>query len=324
MNHISQAACRGIGSLFFCLLLIGCAGTPQSDSLLASIPETLNKPVELSSVPFYPQQAYQCGPAALATLVHFQGVDVNLDELIRRVYIPERKGSLQLELIAAARDYELIPYVLATELDAVLHEIKAGRPVLILQNLGVSWYPQWHYAVVIGYDLDAEQLILRSGEVERYRLNLFTFEHTWQRSKRWAMILLKPGELPVAGDAWHYMNAIVAFEQKKNWALLTKAYQAGLKRWSRSRELLMGYGNSLYSQGQLSSALIQYEKVIEYYPQFAPAHNNAGQVYAELGQFEKARSYVHRAVQLGGMHGQQFRSTLNEIDRMQASKKILR
>ena len=25
--------------------------------------------------------------------------------------------------------------------------------LLVLQNLGLSWLPRWHYAVVVGYDL---------------------------------------------------------------------------------------------------------------------------------------------------------------------------
>lgn len=52
------------------LVLAGCAGQqpmlpPQSDRL----PER----VELSQTPFYPQEIYQCGPAALATLLVQRG-----------------------------------------------------------------------------------------------------------------------------------------------------------------------------------------------------------------------------------------------------------
>jgi len=320
MNDKSKAACRGIGSLFFCMLLFACAATPQSDSLVESIPAELSKPLELTEVPFFPQKEYQCGPAALATLLKHQDIEVDIEELTRRVYIPARKGSLQLELVSAARNYQLIPYILTTEIDDVLREVKAGRPVLVLQNLGVSWYPKWHYAVIVGYDLQEKELILRSGEIERYRLNLYTFEHTWRRSKYWAMILLKPGELPTGGDAWLYMNAIVGFEQTQNWSLLHKAYQTGLQRWPRNRELLMGFGNTLYAQRQLALALKQYEKVIDNEASFAPAYNNAAQVYAEMGQLDKAEQYVQRAISLGGVHIQQYRSTLNDIRRMQNNK----
>ena len=100
-----RAAYRKVSSLFFLLLLTGCAATPQTDRLVDSIPESLVKPVELTQVPFFPQEQYQCGPAALATLLSFQGQNVDLNELTRQIYIPERKGSLQLELITASRSH---------------------------------------------------------------------------------------------------------------------------------------------------------------------------------------------------------------------------
>lgn len=320
MGCNNKAACRGIGSLFFCLFLSACAGTPQSDSLLQSIPAELARPVELASVPFYPQKKFQCGPAALATLINDKGIEVDLDRLSRRVYIPGREGSLQVELVSAARDFRLIPYVLTPELQVVLHEVSAGRPVLVLQNLGVSWYPSWHYAVIVGYDLQNAELILRSGEIERYRVSLYTFEYTWQRGKRWAIILLRPGELPVTGDPWHYMQAVVGFERKHNWALLQTAYQTGLQRWPRNRELLMGLGNTYYALRQLPAALAEYEKVIANDQNFAPAYNNAAQVYAELGQYEKAENYAQKAISLGGVHSEQYHSTLEDIRRMQNNR----
>jgi PBP1b-binding outer membrane lipoprotein LpoB len=46
------------------LLLAGCASTPQTHSLTANRPGDLPERVELTQVPFFPQDAYQCGPAA--------------------------------------------------------------------------------------------------------------------------------------------------------------------------------------------------------------------------------------------------------------------
>lgn len=87
--------------------------------------------VELQDVPFFPQDEFQCGPAALATVLVDSGVAVTPDELTDKVYLPEREGSLQLELIAASRRYERLPYVLDGTLAAILAELAAGRPVLV-------------------------------------------------------------------------------------------------------------------------------------------------------------------------------------------------
>ena len=52
------------------VLLTACARSP----VLSPVGERLPERVELSDVPFFPQSAYQCGPAALATMLNQRGV----------------------------------------------------------------------------------------------------------------------------------------------------------------------------------------------------------------------------------------------------------
>ncbi|MGD8236773.1 MAG: hypothetical protein PVJ65_11540, partial [Chromatiales bacterium] len=68
--------------------------------------------VQLADTPFFPQQAYQCGPAALATVLNANGVSISPEQLVPQVYLPERRGSLQVEMIAAARRYDQVPVVI--------------------------------------------------------------------------------------------------------------------------------------------------------------------------------------------------------------------
>ena len=68
-----------------------------------------------------------------------------------QVYLPERKGSLQVEMLAAARRHGMVSYQLAPRFEDMMREIAAGTPVVVLQNLGV-FSSGWHYAVAIGYD----------------------------------------------------------------------------------------------------------------------------------------------------------------------------
>jgi len=316
-----RAVCLRAGGLFVLLWLSACAATPQSDALTSKIDPAFSKPAELTQTPFFPQKDYQCGPAALATVMRAQGLDVVPDMLTPQVYLPERKGSLQIEMVAATRRHKLLPYILRPQLEEVLAEINAGRPVLVLQNEGVSWYPQWHYAVIIGYNLEEGKLILRSGTIKRYVMSIYTFERTWQRGHSWAMVVLKPGELPVQPDEWHYVQAVVGFEQMHNWMLLDTLYRTGLEKWPGSRDLRMGYGNMLYMQHQRQSAAEQYQYVLKTDPNFAPAHNNLAMVLAELGQFKSALAHVHRAIKLGGAHSGEYQSTLEQIHQMQAAVK---
>src|SRR5437868_6842253 len=80
----------------FLLVLGGCASlAPQTTQLRDRLPPALHDYVELKEVPFFPQDEYQCGPAALATVLNTFGVKVTPEELVPEVYLPARKGSLQ-------------------------------------------------------------------------------------------------------------------------------------------------------------------------------------------------------------------------------------
>ena len=145
--------CLMAGSLYLGLLISGCSSTPMTQAVLHDN-ASLAAQAELKKTPFFPQEKYQCGPAALATVLHSQDNQTHPDELTEKVYIPEKQGSVPIEIIAAARSYDRLVYPLDSSLENLLREVAAGHPVLVMQNLGFSWRPQWHYAVVIGYDLE--------------------------------------------------------------------------------------------------------------------------------------------------------------------------
>jgi hypothetical protein len=154
---------RLIAGVFVLALLSGCASLfPQTSALLDAPPQGLLQRVELAGVPFFPQTEYQCGPAALATVLSHFGAKVTAEELVPQVYLPARQGSLQVEMLAAARRNGLVSYVLAPRFEDLLRELAAGNPVIVLQNLTLWPFERWHYAVAIGYDYHSGELFLRS------------------------------------------------------------------------------------------------------------------------------------------------------------------
>ena len=111
MKFAAHAACA-IGWLW----LAGCAVSgPRQDPLGESDPAQ----VELEATPFFPQSEYQCGPAALATVLAAGAVEVTPDEHVPEVYLPARRGSLQVELVAATRARGRLPYLLAPRVGAL-------------------------------------------------------------------------------------------------------------------------------------------------------------------------------------------------------------
>lgn len=306
------------------LWLSGCVSAPQSDALLTQFSQTqgvapgapLAARVQLEQVPFFPQEDYQCGPAALATVLQASDVDIFPEALVSQVFVPARQGSLQIEMLAAARRHGRIAQLLAPDLQTLLVQIQAGKPVLVMQNLGLSWYPQWHYAVVVGFDLPRGEIVLRSGLVRDYRISLALFERTWQRAEHWAVVLLAPGELPTEDREDAYFQAASAFAAV-NYAdsgALALAYEAGLSRWPASVNLGMAHANLLYTSGELSQAIAAYERIIERAPDYGAGHNNLAQALLDSGSLEQAKQHAQHAVKLGGSFSASYRETLDAID----------
>jgi tetratricopeptide (TPR) repeat protein len=280
------------------LVLSGCA-TPQFSSLQTRWPTDLPQKAELTQVPFFAQEDYECGPAALAMVAQAAGVKVTPDALVSQVYLPGRKGSLQPEMLAATRRQGLMAYLLKPTMEDVLREVATGHPVLVFQNLAFAVYPVWHYAVVVGYDREQKLLWLHSGRTERMAISWSAFENTWARGQYWAMLALQPSELPATANADTYVNAAAALE-RVNATSAQKAYATALQRWPNDRAALLGAGNTAYALGQRDAAAKAYRQTVTKHPDFADGWNNLAQVLLELGRRAEASKAVARAVALGG------------------------
>ena len=314
-KYFKRPACILIGG-FFMTLIQGCSSISlQSDSLLENPPTEFIPAQELINVNFNPQRDYECGPASLATVLQWQGVKIKDSELVPQIYIPERKGSLQVELLATTRRHGFIPYIIDKSMIALLKEVKAGNPVLVLQNLGLDWYPKWHYAVVIGYDINKDKIILRSGEIKRHENSFSLFERTWRRGKYWGFIVLDKDKLPATGNAFSYLKSVAPFENLKKIDFALSAYKNALTRWPEDRNLLIASGNASYATGNLSSAEKYYRKVVLKWPAYAPALNNLAQVLYEKKRYSEAEKLIRKAIKLNDKYKKQYQETLKEIQK---------
>jgi tetratricopeptide (TPR) repeat protein len=279
-------------------LLAGCATRGPVLPQLTS--ESVPPSVELATTPFFPQRDYQCGPAALATVLAASGVTVDADALVPEVYLPGRKGSLQPELVAAARSRSRLPYVLPPRADALLAQLAAGTPVLVMQKLGAGPWPGWHYAVLVGYDIAADRFLLRSGTDERLELPAARFLTTWDRAGRWAMVTLQPDQLPAAPELARYMEAAAGLESVGRAEEARRAYEAAARQWPDEALPQLGLANLAYARGDLQGAERRYTEVIRLAPRDVAARNNRAEVLLQLGCPASARREIEAAQALAG------------------------
>ena len=180
-------------------------------------------------MPFFAQDDLQCGPASLAMVLSFSGLPTRPEELVAQVYTEQRRGSLQLSIVAAARRRGR----LAVRIDGLRElaaELHAGNPVLVLQNLGLGWYPVWHYAVAIGYDTESGQIVLHTGTRASRSVPMPVFERTWARSGYWGLVVTAPNRLPALEDDTRLRAAIAGLERAGKQAEAEQANAALAKR----------------------------------------------------------------------------------------------
>lgn len=305
------------GIVLLCCIVVlfsGCAGLNQS----AIFEKAGNVPsrVEIETIPFYSQKAYQCGPAALAMVLNRSGLRVSPEDLTAEVFTPERKGSLQSAMVGAVRRNGRIAYVF-TGLSDLFAEVAAGNPVIILQNLGLSWYPVWHYAVVVGYDLSEKYVILRSGNIRRKLMSFQVFEKTWARGNDWGLLILQSDQLPATAKEDLFLKALLGLEEARQFRAAIDGYHTALTKWPKNLTALIGIGNCCYALGDLENAEKALREAVRLHPTSGPAFNNLAQIFFEQGRKQEALAAAKKAVSLGGPMSSVYQKTLEEIERIQ-------
>ena len=286
---------RGIrtATLLLCGALVGCAGhrLPATTAPAASI--------EVAGVPFFPQNTDQCGPAALASVLVHTGVEVTAEELRGDVYVPQRRGSLQVELAAATRQRGRTAYVFRSRPQHLYELLGEGRPVLVLQDLGTSWLRRWHYAVVVGYDQGADAVVMRSGADARRLMPRREFEWRWLASDHWALLALRPGDIPAAADAAAYLRAVAAHEALGQWRAAQVGYSAASRRWPESHLPHFALGNAYLEAGLFNDAVAAYRSALDLAPANLPTLNNLAYAHAAQGNALETVDAVERALAAG-------------------------
>ncbi|MDJ0777036.1 MAG: PA2778 family cysteine peptidase [Gammaproteobacteria bacterium] len=278
-------------------MLAGCASAPQTRLLLEN-PPALPATVELTEVPFFPQQEYHCGPAALASIFNYHGTPAQPEEIARRVYVPGLKGSLRSEVVAATRQYDLLPVRMQGSMEALLAELAAGNPVFVLQNLGLDAVPVWHYEVVVGYDFARREMILRSGEYPRALREFALFERTWQRAGHWALVIVPPERVPETAGAADFLQTAIDLEQVGRIDTALRAYRAAAQRWPQNLLAHSGAGNAAYALGDFTSAEAAYRRALQIDAAQADVWNNLAYALAQQGRHEASLAAIERALAL--------------------------
>jgi hypothetical protein len=297
------------------MLLAGCSTLiPQTVALRTDWPAGVPRAVELAQVPFFPQEDFQCGPAALAMAMRNAGASVLPDQLVDEVWLPSRRGSLQLEMLAAPRRHGLVSLRLAPHYPDLLREVASGNAVVVLQDVGLL-LPEWHYAVVNGFDYGTGTILLRSGAKPRQEMPFSYFERTWEPGHYWAMVVAPPERIPVTATEPRWLDALLGLARAGEVDAAIRGYRSALVRWPDSLPAAVGLANQLHGRGSLAEAAAVLRAALQRHPQSVIVLNNLAQTLSDQGRNGEALALIQGAGDPRSPFASEVRATRQLIER---------
>jgi len=165
-------------------LLLGCAGVP-------AVTRTPGAGPYVEGVPFFPQDEYMCGPAALASVIGYYGAKAGMEDVAREVYSEKLKGTLPMDLLiyAKSKGFEAKHY--KGGFQALKESLGKGAPLILFLDLGYDFYPVGHYVVAVGMDEAQGVVFAHSGTEKEHAFTLGELERSWSRTG-YSTLLVRP------------------------------------------------------------------------------------------------------------------------------------
>jgi ABC-type bacteriocin/lantibiotic exporter with double-glycine peptidase domain len=169
--------------LFVCLLLSACASVPGG----AHTGEVI-----IGNVPFYPQEDHQCGPASLAGVLQFRGMQITPEEIAGAIFSKTARGTLTLDMALYAQKKGLFSLEYSGSMSDLREKIDAGNPLIVMVDNGISIWQVNHFMVVLGYNDDG--VIVNSGKKEHEFIDNDKFMKGWTRTGFWSLLITNKNE----------------------------------------------------------------------------------------------------------------------------------
>jgi len=269
--------------------------------------------VYLSGVPFVRQHRNHCGPAALASVALYAGVDTSQEAIAEDVFLSSIGATLTIDLERCARDLGLWVQAEPGTAEDVRAWLDRGVPVVALLRLGWLQGNILHYVVVNGYHADRGYFIAHTGHLSNRPIAFDTFASQSARAGRWLLVVSPPEKVtwPLTADGHKRLGLV--FERKGDLRRARAEFQRAVDADPTTAIHHYNLGNALFRAGDREGAARCYREALKLEPEFADAHNNLASILLLLGRREEALAAARRAVELGGERVAYYHDTLGRI-----------
>ena len=168
-------------SVLLFTILIFCSCIPKSGVPVSNNVQYIEK------VPFYPQETYQCGPAALAGVLNYWGVDVAPEEIAENIFSESARGTLNIDMVLYAQSKGLQAKYYRGGIEDIKRKISNGFPMITLVDYGFMAYQVNHFMVIIGFN--EHGVVVNSGKYQGRLLSWREFEKAWKKTHFWTLFI---------------------------------------------------------------------------------------------------------------------------------------
>jgi ABC-type bacteriocin/lantibiotic exporter with double-glycine peptidase domain len=149
--------------------------------------------IVIDRVPFFAQEAYQCGPTVLAIVLDYwyerlgKSTRVTPDEIASEIYSPTAKGVLGLDLVLYAKKRGFNTDQYAGTIEDLKQKVDQGIPIIIFVDYGFAFYKVHHFMVVKGYT--GHGIVVNAGKRENEVMSYETLDKIWKKNDYWALVV---------------------------------------------------------------------------------------------------------------------------------------
>jgi ABC-type bacteriocin/lantibiotic exporter with double-glycine peptidase domain len=163
-----------------CLMFYACASAP------ATVHE---REMAIRNVPFYPQEAYQCGPASLAGVFNYLGLRTTPETIAKDIFSKSAGGTLTIDMVLYAQEKGFSAIDYSGGMKDLREKIDAGSPVIVMVDYGFWVWQKNHFMVVVGYNDNG--IVVNSGRDEGEFIGNDRFLKIWKKAGFWSLWIRK-------------------------------------------------------------------------------------------------------------------------------------
>lgn len=294
-------------------ILSGCAATFARGVNPPQVLES-RESVYLEKVPAVAQKAYQCGPAALESVIRYWGGSADADAIGEELYTPGTRGVLNFSLAQYAKKAGLWSEIHEEPGEAGLKSrLRAGVPSIVMLDAGTLWARAYHFVVLKGFDDRQEIFYANTGAAETQAIGYAEFERRWKKAGFWSLVAVPPEKVDWELSETQSVEMAMMLEAAGNMSGAEQWLESALKKNPGSVPARFNLANIFLKTNRAPQAQGFYRELLKADPGRTEISNNLAWAYYEEGLYPEALAVVADAFKNGAQRNYDILDTAGMI-----------